>query len=151
MCQWSRTSRSSRAASARPSVRLVIPWTFSTVVLPFSVRSRVSSNACASPGHFGCSVRTVVVRSVRFSRRPCPLSTVVATRFAGSGGAAPSGGKSRGDRPGPGLVAEGGADIDHQAGLVVLGDEHVVPAAGDDLLAHLALAEDRVPHDHPAR
>src|SRR5437764_500752 len=61
-----------------------MPRATSTVVLPFSVRSRMISNPCFSPGHLWCSVMIVVTRNVLFSSRPCPLSTVATAleRFA---------------------------------------------------------------------
>src|SRR5438105_2105895 len=118
MCQCSRTSTDSRRASASVSFRLVTPYTTSTVFFPFSVRSRVTSKPWARPGQRRCSVRMGVVRSVRRSNRPCPLSVVVATREGGGGGS--SGGKSGGDGPRRGLEAEAGGHVGGQRLLVVL-------------------------------
>jgi hypothetical protein len=110
----------SRSASASSSDRLVIPWTTSTVVSPSIVRSRVISNARFIPAHFWRSVSIVVVRNVRLSSRPCPLSADRATR-PGTG-AMGSGGKSRGPLSGHGVVGEPGLDVYHQARLIVLGE-----------------------------
>src|SRR5262245_26591749 len=111
MFQCARTSASSRPASAWAAERLVIPYTTSTVALAPAVRSRTSSKPCLSPDHFWCAVRIEVVRSVRFSTRPCPLSTVVATRPAGGGGSASPGGSGRRDGSGGLLEAESGPDV----------------------------------------
>lgn len=86
ICQCSRRSASTRAASACWRLRLVIPYTTSTDFLPFSVRSSVSSNPCFRPAHSWFFVRPLVSRSVRTSSRPCPLSTVRATLPAGAAG-----------------------------------------------------------------
>src|SRR3954470_23964703 len=88
MPQCPRTSPSRRLASASSLCRLVIPYTTSTVVPPLTVRSRVSSNPCASPAQSWCLVSIVVVRSVLTSRRPCPLSTLRPTVPSGGGGPA---------------------------------------------------------------
>src|SRR6266516_4216420 len=106
MSQWSRSKPRSVAASARCGERLVIPWTTSTVLTP------------------------LIVRSVRFSIRPCPLSTVAATRSAEGGGRS-SGGSGRRDTSGGGLEGEPGPDVAHQAGLVVLGNQQVIPSGLD--------------------
>jgi len=81
----SRTSPSRRRASASSLCRLVIPYTTSTVVSPFSVRSLVSSKPCASPAQSCCFVRMPVSRSVLTSSRPCPLSTLRASEPKGGG------------------------------------------------------------------
>lgn len=65
-------------ASAR--VRLVSPYTTSTVVTPRAVRSRVSRNTCESPGQSArYSLSQVEVASVRDSTRPRLSSRVEAT------------------------------------------------------------------------
>src|SRR5262245_53434018 len=147
MCQCSRSSPNSRAASAVWAVRLVMPWTTSTVVLPFSVRSRVRSKPCFRPGHRWCKVRISVVRSVRFSRRPWPLSPLVATR---PGDVGTSGGKSSGHRLDRCLEAEAGVAVDRQSRLVILDDEHVVAAGLGDRRADVTLAEHGVADDYSA-
>jgi hypothetical protein len=113
------------------------------------VRSRVISSPCASPGHFCCSVKIVVVRTVRFSTRPCPFSTLVWSRSGGAAGGG-SGGKSRRDTAGAGLKAEAGGDVSLQAQLVALDREQVVAALRDDLLAHVTLAEHGIAEDDAA-
>src|SRR5262249_38059911 len=145
-----RVSASSLRASASSSFRLVIPWTTSTVVSPLIVRFRVSSNPWASPGHSPCRVRVAVVRNVRSSRRPCPLSALCATRPGGGAGAWPAGGKAARHRPGRRLEAEARPDIGPQPGLVGLGEEEVVPPSGEDGRADVALAEQGVAGDDAA-
>jgi len=49
--QWSRVRASSRSPSSVARPPLVNPYTTSTVVVPFSIRSRTSRNACATRGH----------------------------------------------------------------------------------------------------
>src|SRR5947208_15376323 len=109
------------------------------------VRSRVISNPCANPGHFWCSVRIEVVRTVRFSTRPCPFSTLVCIRSGEGGGT--SGGKSRRDTAGASLEAEAGSDVSLQPQLVAFDCEQVVATFLDDLGAQVALAEQRVAED----
>src|SRR5262249_7361967 len=126
MSQSSRSKPRAVAASACWGERLLIPWTTSTALTPLTVRSRVTSNPCSRPAHCCPAVKIAVARSVRFSVRPCPLSTVVATRSAGGGGTS-SGGSGRRDTPGGVLEGEPGPDVGHQARLVVLGDQQVLP------------------------
>src|SRR5206468_2152362 len=113
----------------------------STVVSPLIVRLRVRSKPWARPGHLWCSVRVVVVRNVLSSSRPCPLSTLRASRSGGSSGAWPSGGKGGSHRPRCRSEAEAGAAISLQSGLVGLGEEEVVSPLLDDGGADVALAE----------
>src|SRR5580700_9988170 len=132
MAQCPRVSCNRRRASARSGLRLVIPWTTSTVFLPFAVRSRTTAKPCCRPAQSCCFVRIVVVRSVRFSRRPCPLSTVVATCPGGGATGRSSGGKSGCSPLCLLLVGQPRFYIDHQGRLVVLGREDVIAAGRDD-------------------
>src|SRR5262245_7295610 len=143
---WSRTRPSRRPAPASSGPRLVIPYTTSTVVSPRSVRCRVSSKPCFSPGRLWCSVRIGVTRKVRRSSRPWDLSVVRATCPGGRGGS--SGGKSRGDGPRRGLEAEPGGHVDGQPRLVGLDGEEVVAAPLDDLPGQVPLTEGGVAEDH---
>src|SRR5205823_6100179 len=86
-----------------------------------------------------------VVRTVRFSTRPCPFSTLVCIRSGEGGGT--SGGKSRRDTAGASLEAEAGSDVSLQPQLVAFDCEQVVATFLDDLGAQVALAEQRVAED----
>lgn len=92
----------------------------------------------------------LVSRSVRRSIRPCPLSTRLATCPGGGGGTWPVGGKSRGTAPRLLLEGQPGLDVGDQAGLIILGEQDVVPALVDDLGAQVALAEHGVAGDDTA-
>src|SRR5262249_54990893 len=92
----------------------------------------------------------LVVRSVRFSRRPCPLSLRLANCVAGTASGSPSGGKSRGQPPRLLLIGQPGGYVVGQRRLVVLDGQDVIAAAGDDLGAEVALAEEGVASDDAA-
>ena len=92
-----------------------------------------------------------MVRSVRTSTRPCPLSTVVATRSGGGGGGGLSaGGSGRRETSGGVLEGESGPDVHLQRLLVVLHHEQVIPALADDLLGQVPLAEHGIADHHLA-
>src|SRR5262245_50106603 len=150
MPQCPRVSSSNRFASARWGLRLLIPWTTSTVVLPFSVRSRTTSNPCGRPTQSWCFVRIVVVRRVRFSMRPCPLVLVVATCPAGSATGWFSGGHGGAAPLGLLLGGAPGRYVGSQRGLVVLDREDVVPTSRHDRRAAVPLAEEGVAREDVA-
>jgi hypothetical protein len=136
------------AASACFIDRLVIPYTTSTDLTPFTVRSRVILKPCFSPFHFCPTVRIDVASNVRFSIRPCPFSTVVATRSAGADVGASSGGSGRRDPSGGLLEGEPGPDVGLQPRLVVLHDQEVIAPGIDDSFGQVPLAEHRVADHH---
>ena len=63
---------------ARKRVKLVIANTISMEGGPLSVRVRVSRQTCLAPGQFSHGGTWVSVSMVRVSKRPWPLSCVVA-------------------------------------------------------------------------
>src|SRR5215212_5129675 len=145
MPQCSRTRSDRRFASASSGLRLVIAYSTSTVVLPCTVRSRVISIPCASPGHFWRRVRIEVERTVRFSTRPCPFSTCECSRSGDTGGG--SGGKSRRNLAGACLEAEPRSYVSLQPKLIAFDREQVVPSLFDDLRTQVTLAKHRVTED----
>jgi len=147
MPQWPRVSVSRRAASARSGLRLVMPRTVCVVVTPLMVRWRVNSNPCFSPAQFWCLVRTLVVRKVRFSKRPCPLLVCVASLAAGTGTGKPSGGKSGRLRPCLSFIGQTGTDIDFQTRLIVFDEEDIVAPLFNDLGTQVTLAKHGVAQD----
>lgn len=76
---------------------------------------------------------------VRFSIRPCPLSTLHATLPGGGGGS--KGGEGGCLPPLLRLELQAGRHIDTQGGLVLLDEQHVVPAAVHHRRAEVPLAE----------
>ena len=93
-----------------------------------------------------------MVRTVRTSTRPCPLSTVVATRSGGGGGGgASAGGSGRRDGSGGVLEGEGGLDVHLQRLLVVLHHQQVIAPGIDDLRGQVPLAEQGVADHHLSR
>jgi hypothetical protein len=125
-----------------------MPCTTSTDLTPRTVRSRTSSNPCFIPNHVSESVRIDVVRKVRRSTRPWPLSIVVATE-PGGGGLSP-GGSGRRDGSGGGLEAESGPDIRGQGRLILLRDQDIIAPRIDDLCGQVPLAEHGIAKDHLA-
>src|SRR5262249_60199157 len=83
----------------------------------------------------------LVVRSVRFSRRPCPLSLRLANCVAGTASGSPSGGKSRGQPPRLLLIGQPGGYVVGQRRLVVLDGQEGIAAAGDVLGDGVGLAD----------
>src|SRR6476660_10502880 len=131
MRQCVRSIPRSVAAPARSADRLVIPWTTSTDLFPFTVLSRVTRNPCFRPLHFWPAVRIRVASNVRLSRRPCPLSDELAAQPGGGDAGTSSGGSGRRDPPGGVLEGEPGLDVHRQPVLVVLHHQDVV-APGTD-------------------
>lgn len=103
----------------------------------------MSWNPCFAPFQVGEQVRIEVVCRVRFSRRPWPLSIVVATR-RGPGGGRSSGGSGRRDRSGGGLEGEASAKVGPQSRLVVFHGEDGIAAGLDHRFREIPLAEDRI-------
>ena len=101
----------------------------------------MSSKPCSSPFHFCPRVRIDVVRSVRFSIRPCPLSRDVADRSGAGVVGMSSGGSGRRDGSGGGGEGESGLDVDLQSGLVVLHGQDGIAPGIDRLGRRIALAE----------
>jgi hypothetical protein len=93
----------------------------------------------------------LVVRNVRFSSRPWPLSVTHASRPGGGGAGKPSGGKSGRLRPRLRLVGQSSPSIDRQTRLIVLDEEQVVAAPLDDLGAQVTLTKHRVAEEDRTR
>src|SRR4029450_6660278 len=144
--QCARTHSNNAAAPARSRGWLAIPKTTSCSTFSPIRRSRSKRNTCRQPGQSAPQYWSshVVVSSVRFSIRPCPLSTVVARSMQAWRCALWRGGKA-----GLGL-GESGRDVGAQGRLVVLDRQDVVPAACDYRGADLAVSLDGVGGEDPA-
>ena len=90
------------------------------------------------------------MRSVRCSRRPCPLSVHWAVRSGGGCGGRPPGGKSGGDGLRRRHKAEARGDVRLQPGLVVFDKEEIIALLCEDRRANVALAEHGIPDDDTA-
>jgi hypothetical protein len=102
---------------------------------PFSSTWQVTSPTWATPGQSRSAFSAVVARHVRRSRRPCPLSRVVAVSIAlrqiccCRGGKSPSRGRG-----------ECGWDVGQKRRLIFLDEPQVMPLRVENLLAQVALA-----------
>src|SRR5262245_22845828 len=139
--QWPRASPSSRPAGACSAVRLVTANTVSRCSVPPTRRTRSSTHTCSTPGQSRYSRSRGLLRSRRYSTRPCPLPAPSARPSAARRSARSLGGKSPVESRGDGLL---------QLRLVVLDRQEVVAPAVDHRPAEVPLGERRVAGDHHA-
>src|SRR5271165_1463747 len=138
--QCPRVSPSNPFTPARSGSRLVMPKTTSVPVFPLIVRSRVRRKTCSQPGQSDprYPARDDVTSIVRFSTRPCPVSTSQARSTSASARAVWRGGK-------PSIrLSEGGRDVGTECRLVFLHGKDVAKEPIPGTIAVLELAFGRV-------